>query len=243
MTFLLEEKIRKLSREVLALPDQREAPPIEIWLGMREIDNVRRGIRERLVDYLLRHTRLLPRDLIILGNELCDEVRRSEGAGRVDEERIRRLVADCSYSFGVEQLAIVANHVASDLMPGSAGRLGYSEIYTEHAEYRNEVLERILEVIAVIPHDRFSNDLLRIAMARAKEVFEGYDGLFSVLWQAGLVGYRGVRERSRWDVFYASDGRSPFQIPLGAAEYVFHSCMIDAAGVDAPCVSEPVCTE
>ena len=58
----LEEKyVRNMVRDV----------QINDWLGITNVKNVYRNISEPVMQYILRHTRLLPRDVIIMGNVLA----------------------------------------------------------------------------------------------------------------------------------------------------------------------------
>ncbi len=50
--------------------------PVQAWLGSTWIHNESRGVDEELFHYLLRHTRLIPRDLVSLGNSLSQLVLR-----------------------------------------------------------------------------------------------------------------------------------------------------------------------
>jgi len=68
--FFLKEKIQRLGGNFLLREPKDEAPTIEHWLGCSFIENRGRRIREPIMQYLLRHTRLLPRDIVILGNSL-----------------------------------------------------------------------------------------------------------------------------------------------------------------------------
>ena len=93
--------------------------------------NHRRGVTEDLESYLLRHTRLIPRDVVQLGNELCDAVQHAKAVHEaLDPQTIRTAVGKVSKEIADEQLAVCGNHLASDTIPIDAGRQGYSEFYT-----------------------------------------------------------------------------------------------------------------
>src|ERR1044072_7135550 len=113
--FFLKRKIARLGEPFLLRPPDGETPDIEHWLGHRFIENRGRQIREPMMQYLLRHTRLLPRDIVILGNKLSELVSqaRHNGQTEVPQEAIRQCVCEVARSFGNEQLAICANHIAS----------------------------------------------------------------------------------------------------------------------------------
>ena len=56
-------------------------PSVRDWLGIATVADEWGG-KERVEDYLLRHTRMIPRDVISLGNALSVEVLRHRKAGR-----------------------------------------------------------------------------------------------------------------------------------------------------------------
>lgn len=234
--FLLEAKVRRLPAELLAIPDSSSRDVLESWLGFSSIKNVDRGIHEPVADYLLRHTRLLPRDIVILGNAICLELQQTTSVPR--QEVIRAVIADNGRAFGREQLAIAANHVASDLMPRSAGRLDFTDYYTRHDAYRNQVYEKIAAVIRKIGRDRFAYDELCRAREESIREFEGQSDVFSVLWHCGLIGRRDASGNGK-DIFF-NEAAGDFALPMQAAEYCFHSCLIDAVGIEPTFGQPPV---
>src|SRR5205823_1943848 len=88
---LLDAKIAKLGA---AYRMDSRVDGVAGWLGVSEIENPLRGIRERVDDYLLRHTRLLPRDIVVIGNGLSREVAaaREQGLTALPAETIWRVV-------------------------------------------------------------------------------------------------------------------------------------------------------
>ena len=93
--FFLERKLEALGDEYFASgpPDVRSC---ETWLGCRSLDG--EPDRENVADYLLRHTRLIPRDVVSLGNALCAESRvvRQTRAGM----RAERAASRCRVGIG-----------------------------------------------------------------------------------------------------------------------------------------------
>src|SRR5262245_19506333 len=233
--FFLRRKIARLSEKLLLRPPVDGPAQVQHWLGHSFIENRGRRIREPLLPYFLRHTRLLPRDIVILGNRLSQLVSaaRHEGRSDVSQEAIRQCVREVARSFGNEQLAICANHVASSGMPGDAARKGYDEVYTGDTEFSRGLVDDLRTLIQAIGKDRFSQADLRAAMPLALELFgEGSDSL-SVLWQNRLLGYVDHTADGAREMFFSEINSDHFNLPLDKAEYLLHSCMIDAAGVRA----------
>jgi len=241
--FFLREKVARLDRRFLIRDPEGSTGTVEAWLGRAFIENRGRRIREPTLQYLLRHTRLLPRDIVILGNRLCDlvESAKRNGQTEIPQETVRRCVREVARSFGNEQLAICANHLASSGMPADAARMEYEEIYTGDTEYAKGYAESLRELIGRIGRDRFGPAELQRAMQHAAELFgEGSDAL-SVLWQNRLVGYVDDTPDGPREIFFSEVNCDDFSLPLGRREYLLHSCMIDCVGVRAvgPPVGQP----
>jgi predicted Ser/Thr protein kinase len=238
--FFLRKKIARLGDELLMRHAEQGPAQVEHWLGHAFIENRARRIREPILQYFLRHTRLLPRDIVILGNRLSELVTAAklQGMNEVPQEGIRQCVREVSRSFGNEQLAICANHIASSGMPSDAARRGYDEIYTGDTEFSRGRVDDLRTLIQAIGKDRFSREDLRTALPLALELFgEGSDAL-SVLWQNRLLGYVEQTADGAREVFFSEIDSDHFNLPLDQSEYLLHSCLIDAAGVRA--VGAPV---
>ena len=79
--YLLLEKLQRLDPSFFMGADDG-AGPVEAWLGTPVVHNQARGVHEKVTDYLLRHTRLIPRDIVSLGNAICAEIVRQKAAGQ-----------------------------------------------------------------------------------------------------------------------------------------------------------------
>jgi hypothetical protein len=234
--YLLQEKLRRLDPSFL-MAAGKFANPVEEWLGTPVVHNEARGVHERTTDYLLRHTRLIPRDIVSLGNAVCAEILRQKAAGHseLSQSDLRRVVSRASKRFGDSQLAQSANQIAADTMPANAARHGYSEVYTSTMEYLSGIDQQVREIIREVGYDRFSQEELELIEMRASDRFDSATSFPSVLWQNGLLGYveRGGETR-----FYSHADMDQFDIPPDAAGYVFHPCVIDSVRIRG--VGDPV---
>lgn len=222
---LLRHKLHKLSRHHLLRPDEPDL--IVRWLGLEQIPNVRRGVTERTLDYLLRHTRLIPRDIVSLGNALCLETLRhgARGSSALQPEVLRRVVSKAAQRFGASQLAQCANQITADMMPREAAVHGYSDSYTSSHEYAETVQRQLRDIIGVIGVDRFGyKDLVELRRA-GHEVFAGATDVPSVLWQNGLLGYAASDHRFR---FYSLHDIDDFEVSEDEQEYAFHPIVLDS---------------
>ena len=170
-----EPHIRVLTwdRELAALPARAKAgaaaaitadaapshrpPTIRDWLGLNG-DWPGPDGDGTIEDYLLSHTRLIPRDIISLGNELSEEVLRQKQAGHdgLSAEALQAVVQRCAKRFGDSQLAQCANQISSDLMPPNAALHDYSELFTSTQAYISGVQEDVRSFVRMIGVDRFS---------------------------------------------------------------------------------------
>lgn len=212
---------------------------VQAWLGTSSIRNHVRSVEESIEDYLLRHTRLLPRDVIILGNALCNAVLNQKQHPVGDfTQTIQKIVAETAHILGEEQLVICANQIISHMMPQHAVNSGYAS-----KEFALSVVDQLKDIIREVGKDRFTSQLLKIAEKRA-EIYWGSDvDLSSILWQNGLLGYGGRRiydSKPDTVTFFSDDMSHEFVLPRGKSHYAFHPCLIDCVGIRA--IGMPVMT-
>jgi hypothetical protein len=228
LRYLLRRKLARLSPDLL-MRQPTDGVTARDWLGFAHLTD-EWGNRERLEDYLIRHTRLIPRDVVSLGNELAEEVYRSRHAGlaRVPDERVRDIVARSAKRFGDSQLAQCANQISSDMMPKDAARLEYSEVYTSTQTYIRGVVDVMRSIIRLIGADQFPRSDLEGLREIADPQFEHASDLASVLWQNGLLGYLDATGKQR---FYSIGDIEEFHLPPHVDTYVLHPCLARSVGL------------
>jgi hypothetical protein len=234
--YFLHQRIDAVDADYRMSPEVSD--PVERWLGMRQITNTARGIDEQLDDYMLRHTRLIPRDIVHLGNSLCDLIDRSADQTFLLQDDVRTVVRSQARKFGDEQLMIVANHVTSSAMPRGAADWGIDGLYTgedgdatEGGRSLQEGLrELVKDLLRRLHVDRFSRDALDSFAAHARSSFGDTIDLPSILWQHGLLGYIHGPIRTGEPVFYAATHEDSVRLPRGKHGYALHPILIDAVG-------------
>ena len=228
LVYLLQQKLRRLPPSLLMRRPASGAPTIGDWLG---VDGHWPGPDGdgSIEDYLLRHTRLIPRDIISLGNELNEEVLRQKQAGRdgLPPEALQAMVQRCAKRFGDSQLAQCANQISSDLMPKNAALHDYSELFTSTQAYISGVQEDVRSFVRMIGVDRFPRGDLEALQEVADLHFEKATDLASVLWQNGLLGYIDGTGQHR---FYSMGDIEEFHFPPDVGTYVLHPCLVHAVG-------------
>jgi len=228
LLYLLGQKLQRLQPSLLMRRAVTGPPTIGDWLGVNGHWPGPDG-DGTIEDYLLGHTRLIPRDIISLGNELNEEVLRQKQAGRdgLPPAALQGVVQRCAKRFGDSQLAQCANQISSDLMPENAALHDYSELFTSTQAYISGVQEEVRSFVRMIGVDRFSRGDLVALQEMADMHFEKSTDLASVLWQNGLLGYLDEDGRRR---FYSMGDVEQFHFPPEVSTYVLHPCLVYAVG-------------
>jgi hypothetical protein len=228
LLYLLGQKLQRLPPSLLMRRATSGPPTIGDWLGVNGHWPGPDG-DGTIEDYLLSHTRLIPRDIISLGNELSEEVLRQKQAGRqgLPPTALAGVVQRCAKRFGDSQLAQCANQISSDLMPENAALYDYSELFTSTQAYISGVQEDVRSFVRMIGLDRFSRGDLVALQEVADLHFEKATNLASVLWQNGLLGYVDEDGRRR---FYSMGDVEQFHFPPEVSTYVLHPCLVYAVG-------------
>src|SRR5215469_6807285 len=228
LLYLLQQKLRRLPPSLLMRRPAEGPPTIRDWLGVNGQWPGPDG-DETIENHLLNHTRLIPRDIISLGNELNEEVLRQQQAGHdgLPPAALQGVVQRCAKRFGDSQLAQCANQISSDLMPGNAALHNYSELFTSTQAYISGVQEEVRSFVRMIGVDRFPRADLEALQEMADSHFEKATDLASVLWQNGLLGYIDDSGRRR---FYSMGDVEAFHFPPEVATYVLHPCLVYTVG-------------
>jgi len=228
LLYLLQQKLQRLPPSLLMRRPASGPSTIRDWLGVNGEWPGPNG-DETVEDYLLNHTRLIPRDIISLGNELNEEILRQKQAGNegLPPEALQRVVQRCAKRFGDSQLAQCANQISSDLMPQNAALHNYSELFTSTQAYISGVQEEVRSFVRMIGVDRFPRADLKALQEMADQHFEQATDLPSVLWQNGLLGYVDETARPR---FYSMGDVEEFHFPPDVETYVLHPCLVHTVG-------------
>jgi hypothetical protein len=228
LLYLLGQKLERLPSSLLMRRVATGPPTIRDWLGVNGHWQAPDG-DGTIEGYLLSHTRLIPRDIISLGNELSEEVLRQKQAGRdgLPPAALQQVAQRCAKRFGDSQLAQCANQISSDLMPQNAALHDYSELFTSTQAYISGVQEDLRSFVRMIGVDRFSRGDLDALREVADLHFDKATDLASVLWQNGLLGYVDETGRRR---FYSLGDVEEFHFPPDVGTYVLHPCLVHAVG-------------
>lgn len=230
--YFLEHKLRLLTPDHLMDPKADDS--MQRWLGLKTIQNEARDQSEGMKDYLLRHTRLIPRDIVMLGNMLCELIDQAhhEGQPFLSEHEIRERVSQAARRFGTEEVRIVANHLTAEAMPQDAASHGYAEFYTgdlPHGQaFQHTIAEKLTDLLAMLEYDRFNREKMLDFAQRGRELLDTRADPIDVLWQHGLLGYiEGPTIRNGRVVFYSATREDRLTLPQAKVGYALHPIMID----------------
>jgi len=225
LCFFLDRKLEALGDEYFA-SGPPDVPSCEAWLGSRSLDQDPNS--GSVTDYLLRHTRLIPRDLVSLGNALCVETRaaRRRGQGGVSRDRLRDVVSAAARRFGNSQVAQCSSQIAADMMPDGAGQYELSDVYTA-GTYVRRIEADLRDIVQTVDTARFSVKELSSLRELAYSVWAGSTDLPSVLWQNGLLGYESQTGKI---TFYSLGQADEFHLPEDVSAFTFHPCLLASVG-------------
>lgn len=202
------------------------------WLGFDSVPSyLRDQSRETVVDLLVRHTRFLPREIIVIGNAVGKYVVDSLRDKHPVEERVvyqiilseARRLAELALETAVDHLMALDSDHDSTIVD---------------RKFRESVLQAITKTfIPALKHERFTGDVLTAA-EKAFSVEVGgwsasYDqkkiSLGEILWLHGLIG---VEDMSGPEpiVRYFSSTKSLRSLVSGvlpkASHYYLHSSLL-----------------
>ncbi len=231
VTRLLERKVERLPDRYFEWQDRRT---VASWLGLEEITCGRAsGHREDVRAYLIRHTRFVPRDVVILGNRLCRAVLRARVDGedsRTREELVRQEVASCAREFGNNQIAQVANQLWSEVMPADAARLEIDHLYTDPNTYQlDEAADMVKDAIGRTGTEVVDAAAIRGMDEHISERMRMPVQLGNILWQNQLIGVMTRRE-GRDAADYYSLERFPRTTIPPSDRYVWNPLLFDCVG-------------
>jgi hypothetical protein len=232
--YFLERKIETLPADFKCKP-KGGLPPVESWLGITSIINVARGNKEEsVIDYILRHTRFLPRDIVEIGNALSIYIRRMKSQSReILAEDIRYLVSEEARRVSKRALETVFDHmIAIDK---------HDLLKPEDIKTYRENLEQgwAQGFLAQTRAERFDRKTLLDADDAFEQSSHGWapeiQGIkvkFSdMLWQHGLLGYEQSAAGGTVVKYYHASGGSDGDVNLALpneTHYFLHSSFLDA---------------
>jgi hypothetical protein len=227
---LLHHKIRKLPAAQTMSSRARDAGG---WLGLRTVQSDPEDEPEDIERYLIRHTRMIPRDVVDLGNHLCGAVAdaKSDGLTAVPASTVKDVVADRAASFAQAQIRACVNRLATDVNFDLAN--AGADAFTGDSDYAQGLRRTLVDMIASFGAERFDGRRLQRAAELADAelgpqmpAFEGSVGghVLNLLWQHRLLGSAEPSddgERLRYYAGQVGDAR----LRRDRKRYALHPCV------------------
>ncbi|MCK6577817.1 MAG: ATP-binding protein, partial [Anaerolineae bacterium] len=200
ITRFLNSKISALSEQHLFAGQVRN---INDWLGIDEAESFEQN--HSLTSYVLSNTRLVPRDIVIVGNNLAEKVRVSKSLQRpkLSHAEVIRAITETSASLGREQVTLAQDHINT-----------FNRSLTENTNMYDNLAQssRLYDFLRQYSHKSMSRSALHQLADESRRVFgQGID-LPLILYQNRILGY--VQDRnvvfysgSLYDVPHKSDSK------------------------------------
>jgi hypothetical protein len=241
--YFLEKKIEQLSTRVFHnVKRARSEKTLENWLGFDIVANYKRDLIESTEQYIFRHTRALPRDIVMLGNAISREKDQCKSVGRdFTDGHLRKCVENTSRHFGSETIEICT----TELLLTRPSISEYSRVLrlaNEDIEaMRLSISDMIGEFVTSIGTEIFSKKQLREAL---QKIYGGDRTTFdhgalqfyrieNVLWRNGMIAYedyRGSGRKAKWIFEWYTEAEGDL-LPSDTERYGFHPCLIDLFGL------------
>jgi len=204
---------------------------VAAWLGSELVPNSVRPLEEPTAKYILRHTRLIPRDIVCVGNFLAGEV---YAARRHEKEfvapgKIHAAVADAARTSAAEELQWCALELIATWMAGAKTRTQRQKIMPDE-EAATSLAGALVKILGLCSADVIDEEEFD-AMARdASDRFEREVDLGTLLWRHGLIGF-GPSQEGPFQFSYESRLSGRDAVTPGGTHIAMHPALIDAVGV------------
>jgi hypothetical protein len=245
----LKEARHFLERKIQKLPSQEfgnrklhvKERTLEAWLGFDEVSNLKRRINEPVLQYIMRHTRCLPRDVVIVGNLIAEQKERCESLGTpFTDGYLRRCVEISSHLFAQETLDVCI----TELLLTRPSLEEYKRVLGLHDDdiivMKPAIYHAIERFIQLLGTEVVSKQTMVDAL---KQIYGDGDRFFvhdtvpyyrldHVLWRNGMIAYQADRGqgKKRWIFNWYSDATDDL-LSQNAERYGLHPALIDKFGL------------
>lgn len=221
-----------------------ESEPEVSWLGRREF-SLNRSAAEPVLDYLVRHTRCTPRDIILLGNRVAAELNQAQASERGDPCLLDRAVSSAAEDIGRAAL----KEVADDLMRDE--RLPFLSVnYVDEKQWDSatDFLTTVIEgLVAANERETVERTTFEEHCKRTLVEKLGLDGsesqvdaLIQALWRNGVVAVRSGRKSApSWKYLWSDPVKPILSIPSNYKKIGFHPSMFEIGELER-CDDGPV---
>jgi hypothetical protein len=221
----LDKKIQLLDDKYFKNPSLPKT--VESFFGLEHVNLKRNnGFIEKPGSYILRHTMLMPRDIINVGNIFCEK--RQLNRTLDDEMLLKEAVKYVARQIAKEQTVIASILIINKWIYNGVIEDENFDFFINETMIQT-VNTELCKLIKKVGKDRFTNKLLKNVESKLNAFkMDASDKPFNALFLAGLLGYidkdsdKGSRE-----VFFSESRSTLFNLPELKKDYVFHSSLID----------------
>lgn len=231
--YFLNEKIKNLD-DCFFMNEKarlgREEKNIFTWLGIEKIRNRVREIEEDILSYIVRHTRLTPRDIVIVCNHLAELRKNHVSNPELDvEDFIRHIVHEDAKLFGDEMITVCTKQLNSSFMTAEAGKYDATEGFIANDIFRENSRRKIKEILQTLDSDRLNYDALKALDKKVDTDFQHRCHFCDILWQNAALGY--VDEHTSKVIYFTQHLEVEAVLPKVKRDYVLKTCLIDALDI------------
>ncbi len=216
----LYRKIDKLDDCYFVAPN--DSKTVSSWLGISEIIN-ERNETEKIDDFIFRHTRLVPRDIINLCNELAKLHEKITNNPNINiSEWVKEIVLRESEAIGDELITICAKNIRINTMHKHVAQYGCSEIYTSDKYFIEGTPAKLVGLLSKYKNLPMTFDMINCLNKTADKEFDADVHLCDILWQNGALGFVDNDGKNH---FYAQKFHGETLLPKYKNQYTFRSCI------------------
>lgn len=240
--YFLKKKVQQLNQSALRGSGSRAANSnLEEWLGFDIVANYKRDLAEPALQYILRHTRCLPRDIVIVGNLIAQQKERCKSLGTTfNDGHLRRCIEIASRIFARETIKICVTELL--LTRPSVGEYArVLHLSSDDIDIIKPAIHAVIrEFVLAIGTEIFTPTQLQQALHNVytddKHFFmQGavpFYRIDHVLWRNGLIAYLDDRGsgKKKWIFDRYSESESD-ALPTDTEMYGFHPSVIDLFGI------------
>ena len=201
------------------------------WLGIASI-NLNRPKTEPLIDYLVRHTRCTPRDLISVGNQLASTMNHATPEERCDPRTIDRAMRIVCEDIATKALRGAAEDLMRDARFVRIDELSDDQKRQAALEFVRQLLIKLIERVGaeVSEHNDFRSCTQEILTDMLDEPPEQahVDAVLLALWRNGLIGYLAGKQSDRiWSYIWSNPNKPEMDGPRSGSKIGFHPALFD----------------
>ncbi|MFK8101967.1 MAG: hypothetical protein AB8G15_05575 [Saprospiraceae bacterium] len=228
-SYFLKKKVENLDKKYFRGDDSKS---LESYFGLKNVVTKRdKDYKEDLDKYIVRHTMLMPRNIIDIGNEFYKNVNSITNKNS-NLDNLRKSVKNIAKQIATEQLNIVAMFITTKWIYKGAYEQGVDNVYYEDY-FVGGTQHNLEKLIISIKKDRFTNQtLMNRIRDKGNYGFDKHEKPFNAMFLTGLLGYVNENEfGEKTELFFSESRESQYQLPMHKKEYVFHSSLIDYLGI------------